>query len=364
MAYEKQNFEDGNVLSAEELNHIESGIEELEKELEKKQPTGEYVAKGELTDAVEAALNLAKESGAFDGPQGPAGPQGEIGPVGPTGPQGPVGETGDIGPQGPAGSDANVTATNIKAALGYTPADQSEVERQGEEKVDKDGITLDKHTDGLIYVFVDGSPVGNGMEVTGEVVAGDVVGYLDEDNNILLSGALADGIYTLKYENEDGTYTDIGDLVVGAIPEPEPVKTNFFVESEGFYGRLSSTGANRTDAFSTFVTNYIAVQKGDIVEVAGCAIKICLSENDYNNASFAYMTGYNSSKANVYTDTSYATNAYWSVDSITDSHAQLTVLDSNIAYFRFACGSSLQAYLATVDPSKIVINIKRNGEWL
>ena len=52
--------------------------------------------------------------------------------------------------------------------------------------------------------------------------SGDVIGTLDEANNILLTGNLADGTYTLKYENEDGTYTEIGTLEVGAIPEPEP----------------------------------------------------------------------------------------------------------------------------------------------
>lgn len=56
------------------------------------------------------------------GPQGPVGPQGIQGEIGPQGPQGIQGETG---PQGPAGSDAEVTQTNIIAALGYTPADEA-----------------------------------------------------------------------------------------------------------------------------------------------------------------------------------------------------------------------------------------------
>ena len=51
----------------------------------------------------------------------------------------------------------------------------------------------------------------------------DVVGVLDENNNIILMGELADGTYTLKYENEDGTVPAIGTLEVGALPEPEPV---------------------------------------------------------------------------------------------------------------------------------------------
>ena len=68
-----------------------------------------------------------------EGPQGPKGDKGDVGPRGPkgdkgdVGPQGPKGDKGDIGPRGPKGdtgadgSDANVTADNITAALGYAP---------------------------------------------------------------------------------------------------------------------------------------------------------------------------------------------------------------------------------------------------
>lgn len=59
-----------------------------------------------LPEAITTALAQARESGAFDGAQGPAGPQGEIGPQGPkgdTGDTGPAGPQGEIGPQGPKG---------------------------------------------------------------------------------------------------------------------------------------------------------------------------------------------------------------------------------------------------------------------
>ena len=39
-----------------------------------------------------------------------------------------------------------------------------------------------------------------------------VFGYVDENNNIIVSGKLADGTYSVKYEMEDGTTIDIGDL--------------------------------------------------------------------------------------------------------------------------------------------------------
>lgn len=41
-----------------------------------------------------------------------------------------------------------------------------------------------------------------------------VFGYVDEHNNIIVSGSLADGTYSVKYEMEDGSTVDIGDLVL------------------------------------------------------------------------------------------------------------------------------------------------------
>lgn len=96
---------------------------------------------------------------------------------------------------------------------------KKDISQLSSEKVDKSRITLDKHTDGLIYIFIDGKPVGNGVEVTGEVVEGDVIGNLDENNNLLLSGDIADGTYTLKWLKDDGTYADAGNLVVSSITE-------------------------------------------------------------------------------------------------------------------------------------------------
>lgn len=44
---------------------------------------------------------------------------------------------------------------------------------------------------------------------------GAIVGTIDSENNITLTGALDDGTYTLVYELEDGTTTEIGTLTVG-----------------------------------------------------------------------------------------------------------------------------------------------------
>lgn len=54
----------------------------------------------DLQSATNAALAAAKESGAFDGAQGPKGDTGAQGPQGETGPQGPAGPQGPTGPAG------------------------------------------------------------------------------------------------------------------------------------------------------------------------------------------------------------------------------------------------------------------------
>ena len=75
-------------------------------------------------------------------------------------------------------------------------------------------MTLGVHADGLVYIFVNGSPQGNGLDITADVVEGDVFGYVDDNNVIVLNGALADGTYTIKYEMADGSNVNIGNLVL------------------------------------------------------------------------------------------------------------------------------------------------------
>ena len=83
MAYIKQNFSDGQTLTADMLNRIESGIVQNENSIKNIQLTpGPQGEKGDKGD-----------TGAT-GPQGPQGPKGEKGDTGATGPQGPQGEPG------------------------------------------------------------------------------------------------------------------------------------------------------------------------------------------------------------------------------------------------------------------------------
>lgn len=106
--------------------------------------------------------------------------QGEQGPKGDTGTTGPKGDTGATGSQGPKGADGANGKTPVRGTDYWTPADQEAIVQQ--------------------VIAALGTPV---------------FGRVDADNNIILTGELADGTYTLKYEDGEGNVTEIGTLTQG-----------------------------------------------------------------------------------------------------------------------------------------------------
>lgn len=314
---------------------------------------------------------------------------------------------------------------------------RNQISQLSSDKADKTGLTLGVHTDGYVYLFVNGSPQGNGLDIKTDIIEGDVFGYVDENNVVVLNGALADGTYTIKYEMEDGSIINIGNLVLDStvyysitntltkctsnnsakqvaqgnsysatitansgyamssikvtmggtditstavsgnkitvasvtgnivitavateVQTAEP--TNFFNSSEtpAVYGRIGSDGTNRTDASTSFATNYIPVQTGDVVIVDGCDIGGIIS-----GTGTYYMACYDGSKAKLFAGQSDASNAYFIRDSYTTRTAQITVTGNDVAYLRFTCsypGNSAKE----VEVNDITINIKRNGEYL
>lgn len=95
-------------------------------------------------------------------------------------------------------------------AVRYSAQDLTEAQKaQARKNIGMSNISLGYHTDGLVYLFIDSKPVGSGIELA----TGGISGYVDSDNNIVING-LSDGTYTVKYEMEDGSTIDIGDLVL------------------------------------------------------------------------------------------------------------------------------------------------------
>ena len=81
---------------------------------------------------------------------------------------------------------------------------------QAKESGNFDGITPVKGTD--YFTEADKAEI---VALVIESLGGNpVFGYVDENNNIVFTGALADGTYNIKYEMEDGSTIEIGDLVL------------------------------------------------------------------------------------------------------------------------------------------------------
>ena len=103
------------------------------------------------------------------GPKGDKGDQGSQGIQGERGPQGPQGEKGDTGPIGPTGAPgedglAGKSAYEFAKLGGYTGT-ESEFAEMMANTIDKRNISIGLHTDGLLYLFIDGEPIGTGITI-------------------------------------------------------------------------------------------------------------------------------------------------------------------------------------------------------
>ena len=76
-------------------------------------------------------------------------------------------------------------------------------------------LTLGYNTDGKLYIFFNGVPIGTGVEIA--TISGDVTGVIDENNDIILTGDLADGSYRIMYQYEDGSFSSPITVTVGEV---------------------------------------------------------------------------------------------------------------------------------------------------
>lgn len=119
-----------------------------------------------------------------------------------------------------------------------------------------------------------------------------VFGRVDASNNIILTGELADGTYTIKYEDAEGNVTEIGTLEQGAS------YTNLADTSSpdwvnGY--RMSSSGELKAESVS-YTSNYIPLKAGDVVRVRGMNLFYYGS-----STSYATQTFYDTNKTRIAT---------------------------------------------------------------
>lgn len=213
------------------------------------------------------SVNLGKVVGA-DGAQGPQGIQGETGAKGDKGDKGEKGEKGD----------AYTLTKADKQEIAQNATSVCVAKNQGASNVGK-----------ILVVGTDGNLTLMDMPEGG--ASGDVTGVFDESNNLLLSGNLPNGTYTLSYIDKDGNIVgDAGSLVVGAIPEPvEPVTENITL-TDGI--RIGSDGGDRTQA------GYCATPYIDLTSIPKpCAINLTKAKWAFATSSETGMIMYYALKA-------------------------------------------------------------------
>ena len=92
-----------------------------------------------------------------------------------------------------------------------------------------------------------------------------VFGRVDADNNIILTGELTDGVYTLKYKDEEGEITEIGTLNHNYVPLP--TYTNLFVADTCQLNKRTNSSGVESYNCGSFLTDYIDL--GDVMSKGG-----------------------------------------------------------------------------------------------
>jgi hypothetical protein len=116
------------------------------------------------------------------------------------------------GNPGKAGDDGK-TAYQYAQDGGYTGT-----EAEFAEKLAQDWLPKNQGTANAGKILMVGS---DGLITLGDMPeGGSGIGYVDSNNNIIITAELPDGTYSVKYETADGLI-DIGELELGAVEEPE-----------------------------------------------------------------------------------------------------------------------------------------------
>lgn len=210
-----------------------------------------------LPAAVNDALAQAKDSGEFDGKDGAPGQPGADGTDG-VSPTVSVSRSGRVTTISITDKNGTKTATINDGADGTTPV------RGADYWTDADQESIVQQVIAAL-----GTPV---------------FGRVDEENNIILTGTLADGTYTIKYESEDGEETLIGTLVHTSAPVPTYTNLANPSDSNWLEGKRINSSKVVVDWEGGVITNYF--------DVSGCKNFIAVKGLNLLNGNSRYYKYY------------------------------------------------------------------------
>lgn len=157
-----------------------------------------------LPEAINIALAQAKESGEFKGDTGSQGIPGE---------KGDKGDTGATGANGKDGTSVTVKSVSESTADGGSNVVTFSDGKTLTVKNGKQGSAGKTPVRGVDY-YTEADKAEIVAMVIESLGGNPVFGYVDENNNIIVSVSLPDGTYSVKYEMEDGSKVNIGNLVI------------------------------------------------------------------------------------------------------------------------------------------------------
>ena len=167
-----------------------------------------------------------------------------------------------------------------------------------------------------------------------------VFGTVDENNIIKVTSQLSDGVYVLRYENTDGTYSEVGTITIGNgdvvtytnLNDPTlATDTTLTPASIGWMEdvRISSSSSSISSAEGYDVSNFVAISAGKEV----VRIKNFNLYNAYGRIYFYSGGEYKYQLSNI------TTTGAAHFNTVNDNYAEITVAKLTEVY-KSAMGSS------------------------
>lgn len=215
-------------------------------------------------------------------------------------------------------------------------------------------VKVNGHSTDLSQLSAEIADIGTQEEIVQQVIAAlgtPVFGTVDSDKNIILTGTLADGTYTVKYEDAEGNKTTIGTLTAKA----GPTYTNLLPLAIGSDGkpynggkgwksgtRLNSSGAESTsNATEIEVTGFIPVKNGDTIYLSG----ITMNNGTYANQTYMWLydSSFNALSGRYRLFSQYSDDVFSSHKSkgYVDTDASGNITKLTVQQYVFYTGSSL-----------------------
>ena len=241
--------------------------------------------------------------------------------------KGDTGEKGETGPQGPAGSDYVLTDSDKEEIVSMFNVD----------------------VEGEVASQLDGAKANIVTELIEQIGGMPIFGTVNDDNTITVTSTLANGNYVLMYENEDGTFSEVGTITVEnkeiTITYTNLVPTSVTNDGVTIYGddydgdgtadgyrnnvRLRTDGIEEAELANQFATGFTSVTIGDVIRIKGAT---------YNDL-YTKLVGYNSDFTErydyFYSESAWKASNFWTVTEENDGVVAFTLKVDYLKWVRF-----------------------------